>query len=71
MWNGNGTTRFLLIREGMIHGAPLSMVAYVKGIPLLTKKPKTEFPDVTHPWYADNAGALSIFCKSQGIFEFI
>ena len=61
--NGNGTGSFLHSREGMTQGDPLAMVAYGIGTlpPIKTWNRifmKSPSPDVTQPWYPDNAGAL-------------
>ena len=37
------------------------MVNYGIGVLPLTKKLKSEYPDVTQPWYVDNAGTLGTF----------
>ena len=44
------------------------MIYYGIGILLLIINLKTEFPDVTQPWYADNAGALGMFAKIKAYF---
>ena len=44
-----------------MHGDPLAMVAYVIGVLLMTKQMKSEYPDVTQPWYDDNNGELGTF----------
>ena len=37
------------------------MVAYDIGILLLTKLLKSEYPDITQPLYADNAGVIGTY----------
>ena len=45
-------------------GYPLDMVAYGIDVLPLIKHLKAYFLDITHPWYADNASALSTFSNS-------
>ena len=59
--NGNGAAVFLHSREGMTQGDPLAMVAYGIGVLPPIKKMRVAYPDVTHPWYADDAGSLGTF----------
>ena len=61
MRNGNGTDSFLNSREGVTQGYTVHMVAYGIDILPLIKNLKSEFPDVTHPWYADDVSALGTF----------
>ena len=42
---------------------PLSSIDYSIGILTLIQKLKRELPDATHPWYADNSGALVTFSR--------
>ena len=49
---------FLHSREGETQGDPLDMVAYVIGVLPLIKHLKYAYPDITQPWYADDAGAI-------------
>ena len=51
----------LYSREGLIQGEPLAMVAYGIGVLLLIKQLKSEYPDVTQPYYAEDTGSLSTF----------
>ena len=44
-----------------MQGDPLDMVSYGIGVPFLIKCLKVAYPDVTQPWYADDAGALGTF----------
>ena len=39
-------------------GGGLDMVAYGIGVLLLIKRLKLAYPDITQPWYANNAGTL-------------
>ena len=59
--NGNGTASLLHSREGVTQGRTLAMAAYGIGIIPLIKLPKVAYPDVTHPWHADNVGALGMY----------
>ena len=59
--NGNGTFSFMHSKEGVTQGDPLAMIAYSIGILPLIKNLKREIPDVTQPWYTDDAGALGMF----------
>ena len=43
-----------------MQGYPLAMIAYGIGILSLINNLKQDIPDVTQPWYADNAGALEV-----------
>ena len=45
------------------------MVAYCFGIISLTKLLKAEFTEITHPWYADNYGALGMFSNVDLYFN--
>ena len=45
------------------------MVAYGIGILLLIKIMKVEFTDVTHPWRADDSGALVTFKNIELYFN--
>ena len=45
----------------MTQGDPLSMIAYGFGFLPQIKHLKLAYPDVPHPWYADNDGALGEF----------
>ena len=56
---------FLNSREGVTQGDKIYMVPYDIGIILLIKLPKAGFPDVTHPWYADNSSALGTFANVE------
>ena len=63
--NCNGTASFLYSREGVTLEDPLSMIAYGIRILPLIKNIKREIPDVTQPWYAENAGALRTFTRLE------
>ena len=45
------------------------MVAYGIGIIPLIKRLKVGFPDVTHPWYDDDAGVLGTFSDVELYFN--
>ena len=62
LWNGNGTASILHSKEG---------IAYGMGILPLIKNIKRAIPDVTQPWYADNAGALGTFARIITYFDFL
>ena len=51
-----------------MQGDPLVMIAYRIGILPLINDLKREIPDITHPWYADNAGALRTFARPGTYF---
>ena len=55
-------------REGVTQGDPLAMIVYGIGILPLIKNLKWEIPDVTQPWYADDAGALGTFSRLESHF---
>ena len=59
------------IREGVTQGHTLDMVAYVIGVLPLIKQLKVEYPDITYPWYADNALALGTFGNIELYFNFL
>ena len=66
--SGNGTASFLHSKEGMTKGYPLEMIVYGTGILPLINNIKQEIPNVTHPWYADDAGALGMFARLATYF---
>ena len=49
---------FLHSREGVTQGDPLVMIAYGIGIIPLINNLKRGIPDVTQPWYTEDARAL-------------
>ena len=55
-------------REGVTHEDTLEIITYEIGILPLIKNLKREIPDVTQPWYADNAGALGTFTIIETYF---
>ena len=67
----NGTASFLHSREGVTEGDPLAMIAYGIVILPLIKYIKREIPDVKHPWYADDAGALVTFARIETYFDLL
>ena len=68
MRNGNGPASFLHSMEGMTQGDPLDMVILSIDILPLIINLKSEFPEVTQPWYADDAGALGTFARVESYF---
>ena len=56
-------------REGVTQGDPLAMIAYGIGILPLTKNLKRAIPDITQPWYADDAGDLGTFARLETYFD--
>ena len=56
-------------REGVTQGGPLAMITYRIRILPLIKNLKQAIPDVTQPWYADNAGALGTFTRLENYFD--
>ncbi len=68
--NKSGDTAvFLLSREGVTQGDPLAMVGYGVGVLPLIRKLKAEFPTVSQPWYADDAGAGAKFTDILAFFK--
>ena len=55
--------------EVVTHGNQFYMVAYGIGVLPLIKRLKVVYPDVTQPWYADDAGLLSIFDNLELYFN--
>ena len=64
-------SNFMHSREDITQGYSLDMVTYIIGNPPLTKNLKAESPDVTHPWYADDVGALGMFQNVKLHFNFL
>ena len=52
-----------------MQGDNIEMIAYEIGILPLINNIKQEIPDVTHPWYADNAGSLGKFARLDTYFD--
>ena len=48
-------------REVVDQGYPLAMVAYGINVLPPIKRPKSEYPDITQPLYADNAGVIGTY----------
>ena len=65
MQNRNGTVSFLHSEDGVTQWDTLAMMAYGIGIIPLIKNLKQEIPDVTQPYYADDAGALGKFTRIE------
>ena len=57
--------------EGVTHGGPMAIIAYVIYILPLIKNLKRELPDITQPWYAEDAGALGMFSRIETYFNFL
>ena len=53
----------------MTQGVTLAMITYGIGILPLIKNLKRDIPDVTQPWYADNARALGPFARIETYFD--
>ena len=56
--NNSGEALRMLLKEGLIHGDPLSMFFYGIGILLLIRKLKELDPKCFQPWVADDDAAL-------------
>ena len=67
----NGAARFLHSREGVTQGGPLAMIAYRLGILPLIKNLTQEMPDVTQPWYAEDARAMGTFARLENRFDLL
>ena len=52
----------------MTQGDPLAIIVYSIGILPLIKNLKREIPDVTQPWYADDAVSLGTFARLETYF---
>ena len=64
LWNGNGTTSFMHIMEGLTTAYPTVLIKSRIGTLPLIKNLKQDIPDVIQPWYADDTGALGTFRKN-------
>ena len=69
--NGNGTSRILHSRVGVIKGDPLGMVDYWLGVLPLIKNVKSAHHDVIRTWYADNVGVIGMFRNIENYFNFL
>ena len=67
--NVNETAIFLHSRKGVVQGDPLEMIAYGISILPLINNIKQEIPDVTQPWYSDDAGDLGTFTIIETYFN--
>ena len=47
------------------------MVASVIGVLPLIKRPKFSYPDITQPWYANNAGTLGTIDNLEIYFNLL
>ena len=54
--------------EGVTQGGPIATIAYGIGILPLINNFKRAIPDITHPWYADDSGALGMFARLETYF---
>jgi Reverse transcriptase (RNA-dependent DNA polymerase) len=63
------TGAFILSKEGVTQGDPLSMVVYVLGLLPLIRQLKQAFPAIKHTWYADDALAASSFMRIRSFFN--
>ena len=53
----DGSGHFLHSKEGVTQGDPLAMIAYgIRVLPLI-RVLRSDHPQVSQPWYTDNAGA--------------
>ena len=71
LWNGNGTASILHSREGVTQGGTLAMIVYRIGILQLIKNLKRVIPNITQPWYDDNARDLGKFVIIDTYFDFL
>ena len=55
--------------EDVTQGDPLTIIAYGIEILPLIKNVKREIPNVTHPWYAEDSGALGTFARIETYFD--
>jgi hypothetical protein len=65
----NGYALFIHSKEGVTQGDPLAMAAYGILLLPLIRQLKREIPDVSQPWYADDAGAGGNFGSLRRYFE--
>ena len=52
-----------------MQGGPLEIITYGIRILPLIKNLERSIPDVTQPWYADNAGGLGTFARLETYFD--
>ena len=69
--NGYSADNIFLTKEGVAQGYPLAMLAYRIVIIFLIKRLKSTHPDITQPWYTENAGALSMFDNLEQYFNLL
>jgi hypothetical protein len=65
----NGYALFIHSKEGVTQGDPLAMAAYGILLLPLIRQLKREIPEVSQPWYADDAGAGGNFGDLRRYFE--
>ena len=56
-------------REGVTQGGPLAMILYRIGILPLIKNLKRAIPDVSQPWYDNDAGDLGTLARLYTYFH--
>ena len=56
-YTGYGSVHFLHSKEGVTRGDPLAMIYYDIGVIPLIRELQGAHTRVTHPWYAEDAGA--------------
>ena len=54
--DGGRTGNFMYNKDGMTQGEPLAMISYGLRVLLLIRELQEAHPNVTQPWYADDAG---------------
>ena len=64
-----GRPVFYIVERARRRGGTLEIFAYNIGILPLIKNLKREIPDVTHPWYAEDARALGKFTGLANYFD--
>ena len=66
--NRNGKSSIIYSREVVTQGGPLAMIVYGIGILPLIKNLKRAIPDITQPWYTDDAVSLGTFARLETYF---
>ena len=56
-----GAGHFLYIKEGVIQGYLIAMIAYCIGVIPLIREIQEAHPNVSQPWYANDAGSGGTF----------
>ena len=65
----DGSGHFLHSKMGVTQGDPLAMIAYGIWVLPLIRVLRTDHPQVSQPWYADNAGAGGKFGAAMAHFR--